>query len=59
MWDSELERQLSFLGVTKDNLKHVFLTHILRSFRWYWNFFKNFPNTKVLVHRRKAPFNRS
>lgn len=52
----ELERQLSFLGVTKDNLKYVFLTHIhLDHSGGLGTFLKNFPNTKVLVHRRGKP----
>jgi len=52
----ELERQLGILGVNKDNLKYVFLTHIhLDHSGGLGTLLKNFPNTQVLVHRRGAP----
>ncbi len=52
----ELEKQLKFLGVNKDNLKYVFLTHIhLDHSGGLGTLLKNFPNTMVLVHRRGVP----
>jgi|TARA_Y100000817_G_scaffold314177_1_gene312175 glyoxylase-like metal-dependent hydrolase (beta-lactamase superfamily II) len=52
----ELERQLKVLGVNKNNLKYVFLTHIhLDHSGGLGTLLRNFPDTKVVVHRRGAP----
>ena len=52
----ELERQLEIMGVTKKNLKFVFLTHIhLDHSGGLGTLLKNFPDTEVIVHRRGVP----
>ena len=52
----ELINQLSFMKVTPDNLKYVFLTHIhLDHSGGLGTFLKYFNKTKVIVHRRGVP----
>ena len=52
----ELIRQLNILGVSKSNLKYVFLTHIhLDHSGGLGTFMQSFPDSQIIVHRRGTP----